>query len=113
MNTVLQVWPPPALSTGARSPPYSCWCLYSWDKPACHWPSWPPGHTASSCSAGYWPTPQDLFPPGSFPVTPPQAYSIAWGCCDPSARPGIWPCWTSYSWPRPMEVKDYNFNFSW
>ena len=38
------------------------------------------------------PTPPGLFPTGSFPATPPQAGSVAWGCCDPSAEPGIWPC---------------------
>jgi len=35
-------------STWARSPPYSCWPHYSWYKPGCHWPSWPPGHTTHS-----------------------------------------------------------------
>jgi len=24
--------------------------------------------------------------------SPPQACSVAWGCCDPSAGPSIWPC---------------------
>ena len=24
-----------------------------WYKPGCYWPSWPPGHTAGSCSAGW------------------------------------------------------------
>jgi len=28
---------------------------------------------------------------------------VAWSCCDPSAGPGIWPCWASYNWPRPID----------
>ena len=36
--------------------------------------------------------PQVLFLPGSFAATLPQACSIAWGCCDPSAGPSTWPC---------------------
>ena len=39
-----------------------------------------------------------------FPATPPQASSLAWGCCDPSAGPDTWPCWTSYSWPQPIDL---------
>ena len=45
------------LSTGGRSLPYSCWPHYSWDKPGCCWPSWPPG----SCSASCRPTLQVFF----------------------------------------------------
>jgi len=56
-------------STGAWSPPCSCWPHYSWDKPGCCWPSWPPGHTAGSCSAGCRPAPLGPFPLGSFPAT--------------------------------------------
>jgi len=92
----------PVPSTGARSLPYSCWPHYSWYKPGCRWPSWPPGHTATSCSAGCPPTPPGPFLLGSFPATPPQTCSVAWGCGDPSAGPGIWPFWTSCSWPRPI-----------
>ena len=77
--------------------------LYSWYKPGCRWPSWPPGHTADSCPAGCPPTPQGPFLPGSFPAPPPQACSAAWGCCDQSAGPGIWPCWTSYRWIQPSD----------
>ena len=73
----------PVLSTGARPLPYSCWPHYSWYKPGCHWPSWPPGHTAGSYSASCWPTPHGPFPPGSFPDTLPQACSVARDCCKP------------------------------
>ena len=93
----------PVLSRGGRSPPYSCWPHYSWYKPGCHWPLWPPGHTAGSCSAGCWPAPPGPFPPVSFPATLPQACSVAWGCCDPCAGPGTRPCWTSYNWPQPID----------
>ena len=93
----------PMLSTGTWSPPCSCWPHCSWSKPGCCWPSWPPGHTAGSCSASCQPAPQDLFPLSSFPATLPQACSVAWGSCDPSAGPGIWPCWNSYSWPHPVD----------
>ena len=84
----------------AWSPPCSCWPHYSWHKPGCHWPAWPPGHTVGSCSAGCRPTPQGPFPLDCFPATPPQACSVAWGCCDRHAESGIWPCWTSYGWPQ-------------
>lgn len=40
-----------------------------------------------------------VFPLGSFPTTPHPACIPTWGCFDPSARPSIWPCWTSYNWP--------------
>ena len=49
-------------STGARSPPCSCWPHYSWYKPECCWPSWPPGHTAGSCSDGCRPIPGPFLP---------------------------------------------------
>ena len=83
--------------------PTSCWPHYSWYKPGCCWPSWPPGHAAGSCSAGCWPTSHSPFLPGRFPSTPPQACSIAWGCFDQSTRPSTEPCWTSYSGPRPID----------
>jgi len=35
---------------------------------------------------------QVLFLLGSFPATPPEACSVAWGCCDPSAGSTMWPC---------------------
>jgi len=66
------------------------------------WPSWPPVHTAGSCSASCRPTPQGPFLPDIFPATLPQACSIARGCCDRSAGLGTWHCWSSYSWPRPI-----------
>jgi len=93
----------PVLSTGPRSPPYSCWPHYSWYKPGCRWPSWPPGHTAGSCSASCQPAPAATFLLGNFPTTLPQVCSIAWGCCEPSVGPGIWPCWSSYNWPWPID----------
>ena len=52
-------------------------------------------------TAGCRPTP--CFPPGGSPATPPQACSVAWGCCDRSTGPGIWPCWNSYSWAWPLD----------
>ncbi|NXT44416.1 RYR3 protein, partial [Pelecanoides urinatrix] len=42
----------------------------------CRWPSWPPGHTAGSCSAGCQPAPPGPSPLGSFPATLPQACSV-------------------------------------
>jgi len=44
----------PVPSTGGQSPPCSYWLHYICYKPGCHWPSWPPGHTAGSCSASCW-----------------------------------------------------------
>ena len=84
----------PVLSTGAPSLPYSLWPHYSWSKSGCHWPSWPHGHTAGSCSASSQPAPPGPFLPSIF-----LACSVAWGSCDWSAGPSIWCCWTSYSWP--------------
>ncbi|NWI61459.1 MTUS1 protein, partial [Calyptomena viridis] len=55
-----------------------------------HWPSWPPGHTAGSCSAGCQPAPSGCFPLGSFPATLYPLCSTAWGCCDPIDRGKQW-----------------------
>ena len=76
LNTVFEVWLHQVPSTRARSSPCSCWPHYSWYKPGCLWPSWPPGDTAGSCSADCRPTPQVLFPPGSFPATHPQTVAL-------------------------------------
>ena len=67
-------------STEEWSPACSCQLHCFWYKPECHWPSWPPGHTAGLCSAKCEPTVPDPFPLHSFPATQPQACSIACGC---------------------------------
>ena len=48
-----------------------------------------PGHTVGSCSAVHRPTTPDLFLPHSFPATPPQACSVALGCCGQSVDPAL------------------------
>jgi len=53
------------LSTEEWSPPWSCWLHYCRYKPGCCWPSWPSGHTAGSCSPGYWPIPFSPFLPST------------------------------------------------
>jgi len=42
------------------------------------------------------------FPFCSFPATLPQACSSARGC-DQSAGASPWLCWSSYSWPQPID----------
>lgn len=39
-----------ALHKRGQSLPLLCWPHYFWRRPGSHWPSWPPNHTASSCS---------------------------------------------------------------
>ena len=98
LNILLKVW-----GTGGQSLPCSAWQHCSSYKPGCHWPSWPPGHAVSSCSAKSWLTPPGLFLLHSLSATLSQTCSITWGCCGQSAGPGTWSCWTSSHWLRPSD----------
>ena len=45
-----------------------------------------PGTLMAHAQPSVNPHPQGTSPPGSLPATLPQACSVVWGCCDPSAE---------------------------
>ena len=44
----------------------------------------------------------------SLPATLPEACSVAWGCCGPSAGPGTWSCWTEKTYVRATRSQPSN-----
>lgn len=74
----------PAPSTEEQPLSSLCWLQYFCCRPGYHWPTWPPGHTVSSCSAGCQPA--SLFSPGHpSSHSSPSIVLLYWGCYDPSA----------------------------
>jgi len=43
-----------------------------------------------------------ISPLDSLPPTLPQACRVTWSCCDQTAGPDTWSCWTSSHWPQPI-----------